>query len=59
MIRAKDKAIHCACITNWDAFEVEEREAQIFFVDEFDMALYSELCKLVYFLRTGDDEEDA
>ena len=49
VIRAKDKAIHCACITDWDAFEADEGESQSFIIDAFDEAWYSELCDPVTF----------
>ena len=44
VIRAKAEAIHRSRITNWDAFEAEDREAQIFLINAFDKAWYSELC---------------
>ena len=33
VICAKAEAIHCACITDWDAYEAVERGAQSFLVD--------------------------
>ena len=41
VIRAKDKATHRAHITDWDAFEAAEREAQSFIINTFDEAWYS------------------
>ena len=49
VIRATAKAIHRARITDWDAFEAVEREAQIFIIDTFDEDWYYKLCKPVTF----------
>ena len=49
VIRAKAKSIHCARITDWDAFETAEREARSFIVDAFYEAWYYELCEPVTF----------
>ena len=49
VIRAKDKAIHRARITDWDMFKVAEREAQSSIIDTFDEAWYSKLCETVNF----------
>ena len=40
VICAKLEAMHWARITNWDAFEVSEREARSFIIDAFDEAWY-------------------
>ena len=40
VISAKAKAIHCACITDWDTFEATEKEARRFIIDAFDEAWY-------------------
>ena len=49
MIRAKSEAIHCARITDCDAFEAGEREARSFIINAFDEAWYSEICDPVTF----------
>ena len=48
-IRAKSKAIHSVCITNWDADKAAERESRSFLIDVFDEAWYSKLCEPVTF----------
>ena len=49
MICAKAEAIHCARVTDWDAFKAAEREAQSFIVDAFYEVWYSEMCEPVTF----------
>ena len=49
VICAKAEAIHRAHITDWDAFEAVEREAQSFIINAFDESWYSELRDTVTF----------
>ena len=49
VIRAKAESIHRAHITDWEAFEMAEREARSFIIDAFDEACYYDLCDPVTF----------